>query len=112
MAADTLYFLRNTRPLMPGASVTSNPWSRNHARASSYDRAAIVLAISLYLNPFFVPAVFDADFARNAPRFVSSKSNILRYRVSAFVAHYDSHDSPVRPVARRYNAAWHGKDFN
>jgi hypothetical protein len=77
MAADTLYFLRNTRPLMPGASVTSNPWSRNQASASSYDRASIVLAISLYLNPFFVPAVFDADFARNAPRFVSSKATYL-----------------------------------
>ena len=35
MAADTLYFRRKTRPLVPGASVTSKPLSRSHASASS-----------------------------------------------------------------------------
>src|ERR1700731_2005506 len=39
MAADTLYFLRNTRPLVPGASVTSKPCSRNQFSASSYPPA-------------------------------------------------------------------------
>src|SRR5450755_1894656 len=35
MADEALYFLRNTRPLVPGASSTSNPWSRNQLTASS-----------------------------------------------------------------------------
>src|SRR3974377_2435947 len=36
MAAEALYFFRNTRPPVPGASMTSKPLARNHSSASSY----------------------------------------------------------------------------
>ena len=35
MAAEALYFLRKTRPLVPAGSVTSNPLLRNQLTASS-----------------------------------------------------------------------------
>src|ERR1017187_5436708 len=45
IAAEQVYFFRNTRLFVPGASNTSNPRPRNHATASSYDFVLIFLAI-------------------------------------------------------------------
>src|SRR5271154_3461967 len=89
MAADTLYFLRNARPFVPGASVTSKPWSRSHASASSYVRASIAFDIFSASNrsldavcPQVVGYLFSAASDLQS---VSSKDTILHSVFRSFL---------------------------